>query len=80
MYHRHGQEQLVFLKGTVTVEDKRYFDFMLMLNREYFITKIKTNTVYETIRKFELPDGKTDQKIRDNFFKFGRKNKILSIS
>ena len=48
------------------MEDRAYFDFLLMLQRiraeNVFVTRIKTNTVFETIRELELPKD-TDQDI-----------------
>jgi len=66
IHDRHGLKQLIFPKGTIIVEDRAYFDFALMLSRiraeNVFVTRIKTNTVYETIEELELPEG-IDQKI-----------------
>lgn len=66
VHDRHGMEQLIYSKGTIIVEDRAYFDFELMLNRikaeNVFVTRIKTNTVYQTIQELELPDN-TDQHI-----------------
>lgn len=66
LHDRYGLEQLVFVKGTIIVEDRAYFDFLLMLQRvkaeNVFVTRIKTNTVFETIKELELPDD-TDQDI-----------------
>lgn len=54
---RYGLNQLVFPKGTVIVEDRTYFNFALMLNRitaeNIFMTRIKSNTKYETIQELE---------------------------
>lgn len=65
-HDRYGLEQLVFRKGTIVVEDRGYFDFGLMLQRikveNVFVTRIKTNTVYETIEELEMPQT-TDQDI-----------------
>jgi hypothetical protein len=66
IHDRYGLEQLVFVKDTIIVEDRAYFDFALMLNRinakNVFVTRIKNNTVYKTIQELELPK-KLDQKI-----------------
>jgi len=66
LHDRYGLEQLVFAKGTIIVEDRAYFDFLLMLQRvkaeNVFVTRIKTNTVFDTIKELELPDD-TDQDI-----------------
>ncbi len=67
VHDRHGFEQLVFPKNTIIVEDRGYFDFTLMLNRitaiNTFVTRIKTNTVYETLEELELPEGKKNEHI-----------------
>jgi len=66
LHDRYGLEQLVFAKGTIIVEDRAYFDFMLMLQRvraeNVFVTRIKTNTVFERVTELELPE-KEDQDI-----------------
>jgi len=66
LHDRYGFEQLIYPKGTVIVEDRAYFDFTLMLNRikalNVFVTRIKTNTVYETVEELELPEN-VDQNI-----------------
>jgi len=65
-HDRYGLNQLVFTKDTIIVEDRAYFDFELMINRvkaeNVFVTRIKTNTVYQSIEELDLPDH-TDQDI-----------------
>jgi hypothetical protein len=62
----YGIGQVVFLKGTIVLEDRAYFYFILMLHRiqaeNIFVTRIKTNTLYESIQELDLPD-KEDQDI-----------------
>jgi hypothetical protein len=69
VHDRHGLEQLIFPKNTVIVEDRGYFDFNLMLNRiaadNIFVTRIKNNTVYETIEELELTDGQNEHIVKD---------------
>ena len=66
VHDRYGLEQLIYPKATIIVEDRAYFDFMLMLNRiraeNVFVTRIKSNTKYKTIKELELPDN-IDQNI-----------------
>jgi len=66
LHDRYGLSQLIFPKNTIIVEDRAYFDFELMLNRIHadniFVTRIKTNTVYQSIEELDLPDD-TDQDI-----------------
>jgi hypothetical protein len=64
LHDRYGLEQSVFPKNTIIVEDRAYFDFLLMLNRiaadNIFVTRIKSNTVYETIEELDLPEGENE--------------------
>ena len=66
VHDRYGFRQLVFAAKTIIVEDRAYFDFELMLSRIHaenvFVTRIKTNTVYESIEEIDLPED-TDQDI-----------------
>ena len=66
VHDRYGLKQLIFPKDTIIVEDRAYFDFALMLNRikaeNVFVTRIKSNTKYETIEELDLPDN-IDQNI-----------------
>ena len=68
-HDRYGIGQLVFSKGTIVVEDRAYFDFTLMLHRiqaeNIFVTRIKTNTVYESIQELDLPDAEDQDIIKD---------------
>ena len=73
VHDRHGLKQLIFPKNTIIVEDRGYFDFDLMLNHiaadNIFVTRIKSNTVYETIEELELPDGKNEHIIKDEIIR-----------
>lgn len=66
VHDRYGLNQLVFAKDTIIVEDRAYFDFDLMQSRikaeNVFVTRIKTNTIYESVEELDLPDH-TDQDI-----------------
>jgi hypothetical protein len=61
-----GFEQTVFAKDTIILEDKGYWDFDVIMARirakNTFVTRIKDNTVYESIEEFDLPPN-TDQNI-----------------
>lgn len=85
VHDRNGLEQLIYPKDTVIVEDRGYFDFTLMLNRikagNIFVTRIKTNTVYETIRELELPDGIDQNILKDEIIRLSsNKAKEVGIS
>jgi IS4 transposase len=64
-----GFEDNVFEKGTIIVEDRGYFDFSLMLKRveaeNFFVTRIKENTVYEIIEELELPENEDQDILKD---------------
>ncbi len=53
VHDKRGYPQTVVAPGTIIVEDKVYFDFSLMMQRIHadnvFVTRIKNNTVYESI-------------------------------
>jgi hypothetical protein len=73
LHDRYGLEQLIFPKNTIIVEDRAYFDFTLMLNRiaavNTFVTRIKNNTVYETIEEIELPDDENEHILKDEIIR-----------
>ena len=51
------------------MEDRAYFDFTLMLHRiqaeNVFVTRIKANTLYESIQELDLPDEEDQDIIKD---------------
>ncbi len=77
IHDRHGLEQLIFPKDTIIVEDRAYFDFSLMLNRikakNVFVTRIKTNTLYETVEELELPEGIDQNILKDEIIQLTSK-------
>ena len=66
LHDRYGLKDHIYAKDTIVVEDRAYFDFELMLLRikaeNVFVTRIKTNTVFEQVEELDLPDD-TDQDI-----------------
>ncbi len=73
LHDRYGLEQSIFPKNTIIVEDRAYFDFHLMLNRisatNVFVTRIKSNTVYETVEELELPEAKHEHIVKDEIIR-----------
>jgi IS4 transposase len=69
VHDRYGLKQLVFVKVTIVVEDRAYFDFDLMVQRisaeNTFVTRIKTNTVFKTVRELDLPEHKDQDILKD---------------
>jgi hypothetical protein len=80
VHDRYGLEQLVFQKDTIIVEDRAYFDFALMLNRikagNIFVTRIKSNTKYETIEELDLPDDIDQNILKDEIIQLTSKKAI----
>lgn len=64
-----GFEQTVFPKDTIILEDKGYWDFEVIRDRikaeNIFVTRIKTNTVYEPIEELEIPEDEGQQILKD---------------
>ena len=69
LHDRYGLAEMVFPKNTIIVEDRAYFDFLLILARikagNNFVSRIKTNTIYEVIEELDLPDGKDQDILKD---------------
>jgi len=64
-----GHPSRIYPKGTIVIEDKGYFDFSLMAARctaeNYFVTRIKDNTLYEALKERDLPAAEDQHIIRD---------------
>ncbi len=73
LHDRYGLHNLIFRKGTIIVEDRGYFDFGLMLQREkaenVFVTRIKNNTLYETVEELDLPEDSDQDILKDEIIK-----------
>ena len=69
LHDRYGLNQFIFPKNTIVVEDRAYFDFSLMLSRikaeNIFVTRIKTNTVYQTVEELDQPDNIEQNILKD---------------
>lgn len=70
---RRGVDNFRYLKDTIVVDDRGYFDFNLFLIRiedqNHFVTRIKQGTVYESIIEKELPDGKEEHILKDELIR-----------
>lgn len=66
---RRGVDNFRYPKDTIVVDDRGYFDFGLFRARiedqNHFVTRIKDNTVYESIIEKDLPDGKDEHVLKD---------------
>lgn len=69
VHDRYGLNQMVFKKDTIIVEDRAYFDFDLMTSRivagNIFVTRIKSNIKYKTIKELDLPDDADQHILKD---------------
>lgn len=69
LHDSKGLAQLVFREGTIIVEDRAYFDFSLMFQRikaeNVFVTRIKTNTVYQTVCELDRPKDSEQNILKD---------------
>lgn len=81
-HDRCGFAQQVFPKNTIIVEDRAYFDFGLMTNRVHaenvFVTRIKSNTTFETIRELELDESEDQDILKDEIIRLSGKKAIES--
>lgn len=66
---RRGADNFRYRKDTIIVDDRGYFDFKLFATRiddqNHFVTRMKANTVYETIEEYDLPDGEDEHILKD---------------
>jgi len=69
VHDRRGFESVVFPKDTIIVEDKGYWDFDIIkarvLAENYFVTRIKVNTVYEVVKELKLPENEDQHVLLD---------------
>ncbi len=80
MHDCYRLAQLIFAKNTFIVEDSTYFDFELMLSRikaeNLFVTRIKSNTVYNSIVEIDLPNQKDQDIVKDEIIQLSSKKAI----
>jgi hypothetical protein len=66
---RRGVDDFRYPKDTIVVDDRGYYDFKLFNQRikdfNIFVTRMKTNTLYESIEELELPADKDFEVLKD---------------
>ncbi len=66
---RRGADNFRYPGGTIIVDDRGYFDFSLFATRiddgNHFVNRMKSNTVYQTIKENELPEGQDEHILKD---------------
>jgi hypothetical protein len=77
---RRGVDDFRYPKDTIIVDDRGYFDTKLFRIRvddeNHFVTRIKGNILYESIREYDLPDGKDEHIIKDEIIRLTGKPAI----
>lgn len=73
-HDRKGVTDFVFPENTIIVEDRGYYDFYLFKarhsNKNFFVTRIKDNAVYKTIKELDLKDEDDDHILKDEVIQF----------
>lgn len=66
---RRGADNFRYPPDTIIVDDRAYFDFKLFATRiddkNHFVTRSKSNTQYENIAEYDLPDGQDEHILKD---------------
>ncbi|MBK5247178.1 MAG: IS4 family transposase [Peptostreptococcaceae bacterium] len=74
LHDSKGLINQIFPKGTIIVEDRAYFDFELFRKRidakNVFVTRLKSNILYESVEELDLPDGRDQNILKDELIKF----------
>ena len=79
-----GFDRVIFPKDTIIIEDKGYWDFEVIQSRmkakNTFVTRIKDNTVYESIDELDLPDDQDQHILKDEIIHLtGTKAKAIGL-
>jgi hypothetical protein len=71
---RRGCDDFRYEKDTIVVDDRGYFDFNLFRTRiedkNHLVTRIKSNTFYESVIQLVLPQDKDEHILKDEVIKF----------
>jgi len=66
---RRGVDHFHYPKDTIVVDDRGYFDCKLFKTRikdeNWFVTRLKDNILYESVRELDLPDDKDFHILKD---------------
>lgn len=77
---RRGVDDFRYEKDTIIVDDRGYFDTKLfkirMEDENHFVTRIKGNILYESIREYDLPDDKDEHILKDEIIRLTGKAAI----
>ena len=77
---RRGVDNFRYPKETIIVDDRGYFDSKLFKTRiedeNHFVTRIKGNILYESIRECDLPEDKDEHILKDEIIRLTGKAAI----
>ena len=77
---RRGVDDFRYPKDTIIVDDRGYFDTKLFKIRiddqNHFVTRIKGNILYESVRELDLPDDKDENILKDEIIRLTGKPAI----
>ncbi len=77
---RRGVDDFRYPKDTIIVDDRGYFDTKLFSIRieddNHFVTRIKDNILYESIREYDLPENKDEHILKDEIIRLTGKAAI----
>jgi len=77
---RRGVDNFRYPKETIVVDDRGYFDCKLFKTRiedeNWFVTRLKDNILYETVRELDLPDDKDFHILKDEIIHLTGKSAI----
>lgn len=77
---RRGVDNFRYEKDTIIVDDRGYFDTKLFKTRiddqNHFVTRIKDNILYESVRENDLPDDKDEHILKDEIIRLTGKPAI----
>ncbi len=77
---RRGVDNFCYEKDTIIVDDRGYFDIKLFKIRiedgNHFVTRIKGNILYDSVREYDLPEDKDEHILKDEIIRLTGKSAI----
>lgn len=77
---RRNVDDFRYPKDTIIVDDRGYFDVKLFKIRiedeNHFVTRIKDNILYKSIREYDLPDDKDEHILKDEIIRLTGKSAV----
>lgn len=77
---RRGVDDFRYGKDTIIVDDRGYFDTKLFKiridDKNHFVTRIKDNILYESVREYDLPDDNDNHILKDEIIRLTGKSAV----